>query len=549
MPGWEVLPLEIHQMTLQLVVRDHDPKLHPRALSGYASVCQLWRFFFEQHTFMRLLIRPSCLPSFGQIVCNDQQRLSHLQELWFLVDLANYGCKSCKRPENKVTMESNEAAFTKALWDLLQILSLWTRSGWNERHPKLKRKGEDTMMLYLGAYSRSDSKHVFRDFRLQDGYPFRFPDLSRFPREAYIEYERTVSKLTDHFHGWKRGRSFPALGAKKRLFGARPLGLNFRGVPNPPDNKPLRFPRVDKVTGLTISRQYYRGIGTDVLGKLFKESLRRLRWFRHEQWRGVDTGSWNDLVIGTSKNKPTVEYGPKLTGCSIGYRDMLLNHMPKRLGHLNLFEDFNWLLHKRTSISGMPIDASLGRALAESSRGLETLTASFIVDAIDFFHEFRPGHPRPSTGTRRPWKKLRYLALTSPTLDPELPEGPIQELLIAAGEAAQLMPSLELMEIWNGGLGYGCFFRYVTIDGVATLTWQCSWDGGSVLVPGLVAVWERVAGKLPLAVQVRQFPQQSQNQDVSLYMDTLRQLLLKGHILNDIARYQVYYEGARNCIG
>lgn len=549
MPGWESLPFEIHQIILQLVLRDHDPKLHPRALSGYASVCQLWRFFFEQHTFERLLVRASCLPRFGQIVSNDHQRLSHLRELWFLVDLGRYGCKSCKRPENKATTESNEATFTKALWDLLQILSLWT-SHWEGRHPQLKRKGENSMMLYLGAYSPSDSKHVFRDFRLQDGYPFHFPALSHFPHEAYIEYESTVSKLTDRFHGWKRGRrKLPGLGAKKRLFGARPLGLNFRSVPSPPENKPLRFPRVEKVTRLTISRQYYRIIGTDVLGKLFKESFPRLWCFRHEQWRGVDDGSRNDWVIGTSKAKTTIEYGPKLTGCSIGYCDMLLNHMPKRLRHLHLFEDFNLVLHKRTSISGLPIDASLGWALSKSSRGLETLTASFIVDAIDFFHEFLPGRPRPSTGTRRPWKKLRRLALTSAALDPKLPTRRIQELLIAAGRAAQRMPSLKLIEIWNGGLGYGCFFRYAATDGVATLTWQCSWDHGSVLVPGLMVVWNKVAGKLPLVVQIKQFPPQSQNQDLRLYHDTLRRLLLRRHILTDIARYQVDYEGARNRIG
>jgi len=59
---------------------------------------------------------------------------------------------------------SNDTIFTKAIVNLLFILSEWTGSEINRR--------EQGLILELGAYSPSDCKHMSRNFHLEDDTDF-----------------------------------------------------------------------------------------------------------------------------------------------------------------------------------------------------------------------------------------------------------------------------------------------------------------------------------------------------------------------------------------
>ncbi|QDS70769.1 hypothetical protein FKW77_003925 [Venturia effusa] len=98
-----------------------------------------------------------------------------------------------------------------------------------------------------------------------------------------------------------------------------------------------------------------------------------------------------------------------------------------RLRKLVLFENFNKIYPASFMHLGCdPLriaSASLGRALVRASLDLDSLSASFLVDAVDFFEETR-GRP----------------AKNSTKLD---------DMLRAAAATAIKMPNLETMELWN----------------------------------------------------------------------------------------------------
>jgi hypothetical protein len=159
----------------------------------------------------------------------------------------------------------------------LAIISQWKRSNYYQGHE---------LLLELGAYSPSDSNHVFRDFRLQEDYPYLVQEDIEKKYDAYKLKEGRDTELNDLFHGWTNGRrqGKPTFESKKRVMGTSPREFNFRDI----TGDSHRFPKVEIVTSLLIRRQYYRSFSADTLSKLFRESLTSLLWFRHEPWHDVD---------------------------------------------------------------------------------------------------------------------------------------------------------------------------------------------------------------------------------------------------------------------
>lgn len=131
-------------------------------------------------------------------------------------------------------------------------------------------------------------------------------------------------------------------------------------------------------------------------------------------------------------------------------------------------------------------DAAVTRALAEASLNLESLSASFIVDARYFFQARQPTWV---------WNKLVSLILTSRLLFPDESYKAIGNLLQAAAGAATVMPVLNAMELWNGEKGLAGVFRYsVSEDGrSAAITWRGNWD--LPLKPQVVQSWKTVSLK------------------------------------------------------
>ena len=161
-------------------------------------------------------------------------------------------------------------------------------SSWRREPDHRKHRG---LVLELGAYSPSDTKHDFRDFRLEKDYPYlTLKDFEEKGFSAYFAQEKRKSEENDAFHQWKDHYrvGHPTFESKKRLMGTRPLELSPEAGGRQWNRKWQRFPLVDAVTGLRLRRQFYRNISADVLSKLFDESLTQLVWIRHERWRDVD---------------------------------------------------------------------------------------------------------------------------------------------------------------------------------------------------------------------------------------------------------------------
>ncbi|KAK1772229.1 hypothetical protein QBC33DRAFT_520600 [Phialemonium atrogriseum] len=119
-----------------------------------------------------------------------------------------------------------------------------------------------------------------------------------------------------------------------------------------------------------------------------------------------------------------------------------------------------------------------------SSRRLESVSASFLLDAQDFFHGLWPTPGKKflnRLNKGKDWGHLKTLALTSRLLHPGVPNVEIEKLLRAAGATAALMPKLEVMELWNAGQGHACYFRFER-DETPTITLQGTWD----LKPALI---------------------------------------------------------------
>ena len=161
----------------------------------------------------------------------------------------------------------------------MAILSKWTAFAAAGR--------QQGLTLELGVYSPSDSKHTFRDFHLEDSYPFQERKDLEIHGEAYrLRADRLgLESLNDPYHGWVDGhRDAVTMETKQRIMGTmtiNPKLLEFSALLQ-------TFPTVEIVTGLVIRRQFYRKIATTSLRKLLRESLTCLRWFRHEGWHNVN---------------------------------------------------------------------------------------------------------------------------------------------------------------------------------------------------------------------------------------------------------------------
>jgi hypothetical protein len=124
-------------------------------------------------------------------------------------------------------------------------------------------------------------------------------------------------------------------------------------------------------------------------------------------------------------------------------------NQPQRLV---LFENFNQ--HNPSSIANCdPIripQYKVSEAAAAASINLESFAAAFFVDASYFFQA------RQSSWT---WPNMTSLALTSRLLKPNAIFDEVDNMLRDAAAAAIKMPSLRVMEIWNGRRGVAVMTR------------------------------------------------------------------------------------------
>lgn len=108
--------------------------------------------------------------------------------------------------------------------------------------------------------------------------------------------------------------------------------------------------------------------------------------------------------------------------------------------------------------------------IARASINLEQLSASYILDASQFFDLERS----------LCWNKLTSLVLTSNLLLPEESPTEIGSMLqaAAAAVAAHRMPQLLSMDVWNGRKGVAAAFQYRAFaeSRTTTITWKSTWE-------------------------------------------------------------------------
>ncbi|KAK3938997.1 hypothetical protein QBC46DRAFT_316574 [Diplogelasinospora grovesii] len=514
MAYWRSLPAEIRSIILEMVAEDYNFNSAPYAGAGYASVCREWQPVFEQRNFRRLVLDQERIPGLDQFMGIRQlERRDYLEHLSLRVKLDEYDCTVCQSQEGDETMRNNSNIFSRAIWNLLIILSKWTRISRGRR--------EKRSILELGAYSPSDSKHTFRDFHLEHGYPYQEREDLETHFEAYrLRAARLgLDSLNDPYHGWVDGRrDVVSLESKLRIMGTLTINLDL-----PEFSTFLQtFPKVEIITGLLIPRQFYRKIAVSSLRKLLRETFTCLRWIRYEQWHHVDP----QQQLRLEKD----------------YKRLISSDLPSTLRDLSIFEDFNKHLHPDRLARST--NRALAKALSKTSRSLEHLSAAFLVDAKDFLADFWPTKQQDPNIV--PWENLQTLALTSCLLHPEVGRRKISRLLMAAGLAAAFMPKLETLEIWNGGEGHACLFRYSRNAGRPQITWSSNWGRRERLLhDDVVHCWEALLrqGRHPssdLMTAVTRLP--VSRKKVKTYAATLRYLKLRHNIVDVISDYQIHWE-------
>jgi hypothetical protein len=116
---------------------------------------------------------------------------------------------------------------------------------------------------------------------------------------------------------------------------------------------------------------------------------------------------------------------------------------------------------------------------------------------------------------------------------------------MAAGRAAIFMPKLEVMEIWNGGEGHACIFRYSNDAGEPQITWASNWGINVQLGYNVVHCWANLPkhGQHPhsnLTTAVSQLPRR--RKQVKTYATAVCYLKLRSSVLDLISDYQLSWE-------
>lgn len=371
--------------------------------------------FFERKLFKRLTLRAEAdLERFADLV--QGRRRVYLEWLWLCIELPMYGCQQCHGRETVQDARVQRAIFTNIVWRLFHILSTWK--------PKDVRK--DGIVLELSAQSLSDAHHFNKDlrFRLHDTAWDRWDD-------------RPVSPLNDPFHGWKDGKPVKAIPrfAKSRLFGCR-LRFNYK-LPSV-RGLHMRLPKVSVVSSLVIRRQFTRVIAVRNSLHFMIRSLTRLSSFTFEPWR--HPSGMHQAFQGTSLDVLAKE--------SFKVRR-------KTLKKVYIFESHDEMF--REGRNNRKYEPEFASWLARRSHQLEELYVANNIDAVDFLYPFRP-LVTPEERRWMVWKDLRNLSLTTQQLVP----GRTNAIILMAARAAERMPCLQVMELWNywSSIGMAGIFRY-----------------------------------------------------------------------------------------
>lgn len=396
------------------------------------------------------------------------------------------------------------------MWAAFETLASW----------KTEESGRRGITLELSAHSPSDAIHFNKDLN------FRIHD------KAWDRWDaRPVPHHDDPSHHWQDGRQIEQipLDAKTRVFG-RPSGLCFdldapivqrlQGqLPGQPRAGRVGLPKVSVVESLVIRRQFHRAFSVSrVLCRIF-EGLTRLANFTYEPWR-----------------RPTIQVGAVWGGeHTLAIYNML--RFKRTLKTVSIFENFDDVFYSQHLAGLEPYRYSndVYQFLALASRHMEELYAANNCDARDFFRHFWPTVTPESNGFMV-WPNLKNLSLTSMSLEPDF----YNLLITTAAKAAERMPRLEVMEIWNYGDGEACIFRFERSESHAEIELKSTWP--AAVSASAEAAWARVAGpRRSLGIKNVRLDEKL----ITGAYAVLPLMALTGRLLHPVSRRQIEREDER----
>ncbi|KAK3361645.1 hypothetical protein B0T24DRAFT_724801 [Lasiosphaeria ovina] len=527
--GWNSLPAELRLAILSLVpfrpiLRFRNRSLRRKSVF-FATVCEEWRLVFERRNFRRLVLDPTRdLPEFKRILLRPGRR-SAVRHIWLNVKLSKYSCNNCGRVESLPVRRQNARTFTHDLEKLMQVLdSSGPGSDWNP----------NGIVLELSVHSESDARHHFREINTNAYiYPHAQDEECGYDEYHYREErDSTVYSGDYENHGWHWDSRDRRSIKRAPQYAQRVTSGIARLVPMGFPETPISLSEAHMVRELLVRRQFLRRIEFGALAEIMAR-LVRLERVTLERWRSAAPAPPPKSQLSRAEEQ---ELNAQLQYTYLFFR------AARSLKSLSLFEDHSDLVHRLT---GAPTptwrDARAAGIAADETHGLEHFAATFAIDAADFLRDFSPDAPAPTADTlwwrqcptdigrlmfreaaqwmshealeakiavsRPQWPRLRTLALTSADLCPPPrdatpaakaeAEARMDKLLVAAARAAaQAMPALDTLELWNGGKGHACVFRYSRCGGgeyqrLPVVTLQNTWGGE--LRQDVVDAWEAVA--------------------------------------------------------
>ncbi|KAI9897624.1 hypothetical protein N3K66_007480 [Trichothecium roseum] len=446
------LPVEIRLMIIQALVDDGC------SLAPFAAVSRDWSAIIEQHTFRRIRLTPSRIAELNAMTSRNRARV---RSLWLCLELERYDCTGeCDGDEfTRFTSSREDALIQTALQDLFSALGTWKANG-------------SSLSLDISVYSTSDSEHWFKHLTFG---PDELPN-----KASWIQGGRQTVGANNRAAGNRQFRwqlkisrgEVPPMCAIDKAFAEIMGKAMLKAKDEKRENKWWRqLPLVPAVTHLLLRQQTRRRWKPLALAKMIAR-MPGLRELHYEPWR-----EWDDRT----QEKTDLDYVHLLRSPGI-----------KGLSRLTIFENFHLQYAHAFSFPGdfSPPRApspALGQTLFEVSRGFESLSASFMLDASDFFGSLEL---QPSAR----WPNLTTLVLTSQLLAPDEDPADITEMLTKAASAVARMPQLKSMEIWNGREELAALFRYQLIrDQLSIITWRATWH--LALQPSVIRAWEAVTAR------------------------------------------------------
>ncbi|KAF6829772.1 hypothetical protein CPLU01_07730 [Colletotrichum plurivorum] len=488
--GGDALPPELALMVLKFLMTEIAAEIQQSkyGLPRYACVSKTWLDFFERKAFRYMTVDQRDLQEKLSLII--PRRRSMVEHIWLRIELATYDCPDCK-DAGKNAYPHDKAAVENAIVSVFKILH-----GWDQESDITG----GALTLEISAHSPSDSQHIFKDYLIE----------SKDSGPSDIANDLDPASLHDRPHGWSHGRrtETPGISAFSRM---HKFGIA---------GSITDLPQVKIITGLLIRRQMRRTLSPDSLTSILR-CLPQLETLHFECWKPILCNQFGQAIYG-----------------------LTMQPLSTRLKKLVLFEDFSEDCNKAVEAHNpIPIGQfgvhNLEATLVERSLGMESLSISYLIGARRFFQ---------ATKSHWVWSRLTSLSLTSP-LSKRTQSSQVTDLLVSAAAAAERMPVLKTMQIWNGGRGHAYAFSCEVRELGLTISWKGTWKLNLNLE--VVQAWMEVNKTREEVVngerknnrhfEVKEHPTLDAN-EIRSHGDAIRALQLTAEVVHPVSLKQIRRE-------